>query len=98
MQLIDNRRDEETLGERLRRLLPSAAEVPIHVACLRQSGVALVREALTELAGRGGRLRVLAGNEQIEDSVLIPLRHFDRGAADAIISRSEWVTPRAEAT
>lgn len=35
----------------------------IHVAYLRQSGVAMLREVLTDFVGRGGQLRVLAGGD-----------------------------------
>jgi len=90
MQLIDNRRDDETLAEHLRRLLPSATEVLIHVAYLRQSGVALLREVLTELVGRGGKLRVLAGGDfaQTEPDALRFFRELPGDCQVRLISSS----------
>jgi superfamily II DNA or RNA helicase/HKD family nuclease len=61
--LIDNRQDEETLAGHLNRLLATATAAAIHVAYLRVSGVALVREQVEGLVRRGGWLRVLAGGD-----------------------------------
>lgn len=49
LTLIDNRPDGETLANHLSRLLETATAAFIHVAYLRESGVALVREAGEEL-------------------------------------------------
>jgi len=63
LQLIDNRLDEETLASQLDTLLSTAQTVYIHVAYLRSSGVALLREQFKHLAVAGGIIRILAGGD-----------------------------------
>jgi HKD family nuclease len=63
MELIDNGLDEKTLANHLNHLLAIARAVYIHVAYLRVSGVALVQHAIVEFIRRGGRLRILAGDD-----------------------------------
>ena len=48
LELIDNRLDDKTLASQLNYLLAPATAAYIHVAYLRESGVALLRDAITE--------------------------------------------------
>ena len=57
LKLIDNRLDEQTLANHLNGLLAEAEEGWIHVAYLRESGVAPVRDAVADFVRRGGGLR-----------------------------------------
>jgi len=63
VELIDNRLDDKTLASHLIHLLAAATAAYIHVAYLRASGVALLRDATIEFLSRGGRLRVLTGGD-----------------------------------
>lgn len=90
LRLIDNRLDDETLASVLNRLLPRATVVSIHVAYLRESGVALVREVITEFVRRGGQLRVLAGGDfaQTEPNALLFFRQLGGQCAVKLVSSS----------
>ena len=59
MQLIDNTR--EPLAALLAAQLAHAGQALIHVAYLRQSGVAVLETELQGFLGRGGTLRLLCG-------------------------------------
>jgi HKD family nuclease len=90
LQLIDNRLDEQTLASHLRRWLGIAHAAYIHVAYLRDSGVALVRDAVAEMVGRGGKLRVLAGGDfaQTEPDALRFFRDLRRDCQVKLLSSS----------
>ena len=63
VELIDNRLDDKTLANHLSHLLAKARAAYIHVAYLRVSGVALVKDAIMAFITRGGRLWILAGGD-----------------------------------
>jgi superfamily II DNA or RNA helicase/HKD family nuclease len=90
LKLIDNRCDEETLAEHLRRLLASASTAFIHVAYLRESGIAPLQDALATFVARGGRLCVLAGGDfaQTEPRALEFFRQLGGKCETKLISSS----------
>jgi HKD family nuclease len=90
VDLIDNRLDDKTLANHLAHLLGIAREAYIHVAYLRMSGLALVREAITAFPTRGGRLRILAGGDfaQTEPDALQALQALGGDCEVKLVSSS----------
>jgi len=90
MRLIDNHLDDRSLSDYLARLLPMAGEACIQVAYLRVSGIELLREPLSELARRGGRLRLLTCGDfsQTEPEALRFLRELGGRTEVRMVSSS----------
>ena len=90
MRLIDNHLDDRSLSDYLARLLPMAGEACIQVAYLRVSGIELLREPLSELGRRGGRLRLLTCGDfsQTEPEALRFLRELGGRTEVRMVSSS----------
>jgi superfamily II DNA or RNA helicase/HKD family nuclease len=90
IRLLDNRLDEETLAEHLRGLLGKATEVYIHVAYLRESGIAAIRDWIKSFIEQGGKFKLLAGGDfaQTEPSALRFFHELGGGSEVRLISSS----------
>lgn len=90
IELIDNRLDDKTLANHLTQLLARARAAYIHIAYMRMSGLALVREAIMAFLTRGGRLRILAGGDfaQTEPDALQVLQALGGDCEAKLVSSS----------
>lgn len=90
LRLVDNREDEETLADELKRALAAADALFCQSAYLRESGLELIWPELVALLARGGTVRVLTCGDfaQTEPEALQRLREASGDCEVRLVSSS----------